>query len=314
MRSNWTPWDLLKSRPTILPPHQQGIVAIHSPDAYIEKMLVNRLPHKSHLTVLVGSDMTAEWVENNLLTTDMFSAGDSYLILNSEDIPANVKDLLFGNQVAITDRLVVFLFSKSGVFFEKWSKNGDAEFIKVEQAKFWEVKKLLDLLCQELKISIPYDVSNFLLESINTDDSGELYHFLGLLRLHAMIGVLPSIEIAKELLNSSKLDQFKLATLFCQKRYAQFWDILVTGQYTFDQLRGFFLFMSSHLFKVYDPSYLRAKSKPSKYDQEILAFNKKWKSDELQVQIELFAKLEQKCKARDDQVYQLMRLSFLKIQ
>ena len=202
----------------------------------------------------------------------------------------------------------------NGSFFEKWSKTGEGEFVKVEPAKFWEVKKLLDFLCNELQITIPYDVSTFLLESLNTEDSGELYHFLSLLRLYAQIGVSPSIEISRELLDSAKLDQFKLANLFCQKRHAQFWDILVAGQYSFEQLRGFFFFMSSHLFKIYDPSHIQGKSKPSKYDQEILAFSKKWKGDELQKYIRTFAQLEQRCKARDERVYQDLRLAFLQLQ
>lgn len=314
MRSNWTPWDLVKARPQVLDSNQQGIVAIHSFDPYIEKIFLKRIPQKGQLIPVLGSELTLEWIDRNLSTMDLFGAGESYLVMCAEDLPNGTKELLLQNQLVIDGRLIVFLFSKSGVFFDKWSKNGQGEFIKIEAPKFWDSRKLLDFLARELSVNLPYDLSSMLLETLNTDDSSELYHFLEMLKVYSEIDVPPSCTMAQDLLGNKKLDQFRLSSLFCQKRWEQFWPPLAEEEYTFDQLRSLFFFMSSHLFKVYDPSYAQGKGKLSKYDQEILAYSKKWDRKELLRYIRLFSQLEQRCKARDEGVIQDIRLAYLSSQ
>lgn len=311
MRSNWTPWDLIKSRPQIISPDQEGIVAINSFDPYVEKLLLNRIPHKKKLIPILGSEITPEWIENHLQTMDLFGGGESYMIMCGEELPAATKEILLNNQISAEGRLLLFLFSKSGTFFEKWSKSGVGEFIKVEAPKFWDNRKLLDFLAREMQVSLPYDVSNLLLETLNTDDSAELYHMLGMLKIYSQLDLPPTYEGTKELLDSEKLDHFKFASNYCQKRPSQFWQPLASGQFTFDQLRSLFFFMSGHLFKVFDPSYVQAKNKLSKYDQEILAYSKKWDRKELLKAIRQFSQFEVRCKAKDDALFEEIRLTYL---
>ncbi len=311
MRSNWAIWDFLKSRPNIISGNSVGVLSLYFADPYFEKIALSRLTQKNKLVPLVGSEITRDWIENNLLTMDLFGSNDSYLILLAEDIPAATKDYLLTNPLTLDNRLLVFSFSRNGTFFDKWSKLDHGEFIKFEAVKFWEGRKLIDFLCQEFKLTLPYEVSNFLLESISIDDSSELYHFLGLLQLYSQSGTAINLGLAQELLGNAKLDHFKLANLFCQRKFPQFWLEIENGNYSFDQLRSFFFFMSSHLFKIYDPKYLEAKNKLSKYDQEILAYSKKWKQDELLGAIRHFSELELKGKAKDHDLLQAIREQFI---
>lgn len=314
MRSNFSPWDFIKSNPEIIPSSSEGIFAIASCDPFIEKIIIDRMNRgyfKAGLIPVLGSDLTPEWIENNLLTYDMFGGSDSYLVLHADDISTMVKNYIVETKVKVEGRHLVLCFSKGGTLFEKLSKELDGEFVKINPPKFWEGRKLLDFLCEEKRVRPPYEVSTYLLGALSSEDSTELVQALNMIKLHFADNQNISIDRVKELITASKLDNFKLATLFGQKKLSDFWNELISLDNTFDQLRGFFSFMEGHLFKMYDPSYTGPKGKLSKYDQEILTLSRKWQKDELLKSIRLFSEYEIMAKSKDQNLIHMMRLQYV---
>ncbi len=313
MRSNFSPWDFIKSNPDVRPSNSEGIFAINSCDPYVEKIIIDRLEQSSfngNLIPILGTDLTIDWIENNLLSLGLFGGGDSYLVLHAEDISAKVKDYMISNSLAVEGRYLVLCFSKGSRLFDTLSKKLDGEYINITAPKFWEGRKLLDFLSEELKVRLPYNVSNYLLEAVQTDDSSELYHCLNLIKLHFEDRPI-DLDKVKGLIATSKLDNFKFATLFGQKKFAQFWKELDAIELTFEQLRTFFSFMAGHLYKMFDPSYSSKKGRLTKYDQEILALSKRWDKEELQEKIRQFSELEVLAKSKDSSIFQKIRVDYI---
>ena len=313
MRSSFSPWDFIKSNPQVRPKSPEGIFAISSYDPYIEKIVIDRFSRSSFgedLTPILGSDLTIEWIENNLLSLGLFGGGGSYLVLHAEGITSTVCDFMIEKSLAVQGGYLVLCFSKGGPLFETLSKKLPGEYIKINAPKFWEGRKLLDFLSGELRVRLPYNVSTYLLEAVNSEDCSELYHCLNLIKLHFDDQNI-DLERVKGIIATSKLDNFKFATLFGQKKFSSFWRELDSLDVTFDQLRIFFSFMEGHLYKMYDTSYAAKKGALSKYDQGIIALSKRWTTDELQFQIRQMAELEVMAKSKDVTLYQNIRLKYI---
>ena len=103
------------------------------------------------------------------------------------------------------------------------------------------------------------------------------------------------------------LDHFKMASLFEEKKWKAFFEVLVKAPYDFDTLRSFFAFMQTHLGKLLDPSYAEQKSRPSQYDKRILSHSRRFKREELLKGLRFFGRLELLCKQKSPRVNDILR-------
>ena len=68
----------------------------------------------------------------------------------------------------------------------------------------------------------------------------------------------------------------------------------------FEAMRSLFYFLQTHMAKISDPRFIEKKSKPSKYDKQILSQSKLWKQNELLLVMEFLRSLEHKAKTKNN--------------
>jgi hypothetical protein len=301
MSSEFFPWEL--NHGLDYKKLYSGVHVLQSFDSFIERIVLSKVKRacslengeKLHFRVFIGSEINNEWIDDNLRTLSFFSFEEHFLILNAEKIPA--KTLLALEEITDwTGKNMVFCFQASGklksdVFktegFSKWVIRGP---------RFWESQKYLDFLAGELGVKLSFKVKEEILKSVTPDSE----HFIeALQRIRAGGESIQSHDDLLSLINHSKVDHFELATNFGEKKFEVFYSTLLKMGEDFDRLRSTFFFLQGHLEKVIDPSYIKSKAKPSKYDQQILGQRKLWEDEEIKRNIQLFSSLEIGCKKRD---------------
>jgi hypothetical protein len=91
--------------------------------------------------------------------------------------------------------------------------------------------------------------------------------------------------------------------MLSEKKLKNYFRSLIDLSLSFDEYRHIISFSQSHLVKLADPSYIQKKSRPSKYDKEILAYSKNWESSEIAKFIETLMKLETLSKRKDEKLH-----------
>ena len=251
--------------------------------------------------IVVGSEVNAQWFEKNLNNLDFFSTNCNFIVLQAEQIPVN---LILDQDFKNVEQKIIFFFNDkdSGIQSQLEKK---IKCIKILPPIFWEIEKLLNFYCQEMKIKLKPALSAFLLETIE-HNSRSIVSTLKLLHFHFKSQDDMTVEKVSQLITSSRLDQFKLADLFGQKKRKQFFKLLVSRQIDFNTYRSFFSFMQNHLFKILDPSYCQHKNKVSQYDRKILACSSLWNKEELRREMRFFGQLEMEAKKKSIRLQQIL--------
>jgi DNA polymerase III delta subunit len=318
---NWLPWDFEKNHPNIILPEKKGIYGFHAFDPFIERIFLRKLSSKAnsshfeggHIQTMMGSELTIEWAENTFQSMSFFGGSESYVILQSEEIPAKVKEFFLDESFKVEDRYLVFSFSKDNKFYSNLvKKQKDGTYLKISAPPFWKNRDLLLFISNQMKINLTYDLQEFILEAVPTTPS-DFVHALNLLRLHMPSDREMNLESAKEVIGRSKFDFFALAPLFCKKNFTEFYKSILEAEVTTDVLQVFFGFLQGHLVKVLDPSYLAAKGskKLSKYDREIQSVSKLWKKEELSSALRFFGELQIYAKKKDPILKEKIRLAYI---
>ncbi|OUR96329.1 hypothetical protein A9Q84_08210 [Halobacteriovorax marinus] len=312
--SKWFPWDFQKSCPNTIDIKKPGLHAIQFCDEFISHILLENLPKElsenGALFKVNAADLTPDWFEEKFLTMSLFGTQDSYLVIESHNLNAKTKKWLEENPFEITDKFLIFSFPKSSKIFDSFSKKLKGEFIKIEAPRFWEGMQHLEFICDYFDLSLPMNVKNYLLQSLE-NSSYEFYQAANLIQLYFPGGSHIKLEYIQKLIRSNKLDHFALASMFGTKRRADFFNLLSSKELDFEQMRFLFNFMQGHLFKMMDTSYCDGKARLSKYDKEILSHSKAWGRDELQVELHLFGELEVEAKSKNPLLKNRLRLEYL---
>jgi DNA polymerase III delta subunit len=309
--NKWLPWDFVKVNPEVIDVAKPGIYALSCSDPYIERMIMKRIPrdklHNGHFSVLAPNDFTVSWIEDNLQTLSLFGDNSSYLVLMAEKLEAATRDYLSAGKLSVDSRFLFLLFSEEAKFFNELEKANVATCLRVDTPRFWEGQKFVQFLADEMGLRLSYDVINSILE-VTEAVGDKLVAALKLLAMEEGGRGLADARFARELLVPNKLDQFELASLYGRKERAKFFEILQNLAPDNDVLRGLFAFMQGHLLKVLDPSYIKKKPRPTKYDKEIEAQSRLWNGTELQEEIGFFARLEIEAKKRSPELKHQMKL------
>lgn len=301
MHSKWFPWDFFKNNPKVVEADGKGIFAISVFDSFLESLLSHKLKRTGEFRVVVGSEFNQGWIDSNFSTMDLFSMGstENYRLVRPEDADKKVMEDLISGEVKIEDRQFVMIFTSTSKIFDKMAKTDHINTSKVEEPRFWEKGKYLSFLAREMGVPLGNDVHAYLLSAI-PNTTGEYVHALRTIRLHSENPSQPmSLAQVKELVNETRVDQFALATLFGKRDKKSFFKSLIEIEIDFDALRMLFGFMQGHLTRILDPSYIKKKNRPSKYDKEIEMHSPLWKDAELVQEIHLFSTLELMAKEKN---------------
>ena len=309
MFSSLFPWELIQAHPNLLTKGAPGPYAFSCYDPYLEKIFLSTIPksflEEENWKVLAGPEVTVGWLEDNLATLDFFSNSQSYKVLLSEQMSPKVKEFLLNENIDWGDRYFLLTFQKEDKFFEKLKKK--VTTLKVKEPRFWETGKLLKFLCEQTGVSLSYEVQNYLLEAI-PNEPGE---FIVALKKLALLGRNPrdlKLVDVKEMLSQERINQFELARLWGEKKNQDFYKLLVELSHDIDGIMLFFRFMQGHIIKMCDTSYMRGKSKPSKYDRQIEATSALWTHADLRDELRFFGECEILAKSRSSKLVQQLRL------
>lgn len=315
MHSKYLPWDFVRKYPEFIESGRVGIYSFYTFDSFLEKVLLDKIPGElfegGKLKVLLGNELTVEWLEENFQMLGLFAANESFLVLNAENIPMAARDKMLDCIPNLENRYLFFSFSKKVKFFEQLSKKKEVMSYEIVSPPFWDMSKLFSFFASQFEINVSYDVKNYILASLPAT-CGNFVLCLNIIKLHFVGQNEVALSKVKELITPSKIDHFLLASIYGMRERAHFFKKLFEVGIDFDALQSFFSFMQTHLLKLSDVSYCQKKSRMSKYDNEIITQAKLWESDEIKRDLRMFAELQIMTKNKNIMIVDRIRSEYLK--
>ncbi len=307
MHSKWQLWDFFSVQNRELLKNHEGVLGLSTFDPICLKLAKDFLTRglgDAPLHYKMAAEINRNWIEHEFLTLNLFGNSESFFVHQAQDLAPDLVELLAG--AGVSGRFVLLSFENELAGWKKLVKEGKVRTIGIEAPKFWETAKLLDFICAHLRLPLAHEAKSWILDSLE-NNLAAFYNAACLIKLnHPDAREVSSIEV-RELLTLERLDQFQLASLFARKKFPEFFDKLVALEGGFDKVRGFFMFMQSHLVKMVDPSYLAQKSRLTQYDKELQSTARLWKEAELIREVERFNGWEILCKKKDSQIWHLVK-------
>jgi hypothetical protein len=314
MLSEWNPWDFVKANPDVVRTDFQGPTGIWFFSAEIEPIILKRLPVQKYSAdqkrVVLGDQLTRDWIERYLMAEDLFSAQESFLVLHAQNIPVDGLNYLkeHGDHIV---KDVLFSFTKETKSLSSFFKDVPFAFHRIGAPKFYESGKLLSFLAAEFGGTLHYEVQNYLLEALDNDVESFVNALQKLTNHYSDLSKVTPDQV-RSVVGVSRLDQFKMAQALSQKKFKFFFEKLSQTQLDFEQWRELFSFLQGHLLKLADPSYMQNKKRLSKYDQEIKSASKLWSEEELLHFSKYFIERETEAKQKSFLLTANLRKSYLK--
>lgn len=312
MHSKWQIWDFFSSYNRDTLKSFEGILALNTFDPICLKMVKDYLTRGMDDKILhykMGSELTKPWVEEEFQTLSLFGNTESFFIHQAHDLSADMIEVL--SKSDITGRFVLLSFENELTAWKKLVKDGKIATLVIEPPRFWELNKLLDFVCNYLRLPLSYEAKSWMLDALE-NNLGTFYNACCLIRLNHPDTKEVSLSDVKELLTLEKLDQFQMASLVARKKHKEFFEKLVALEGDFEKMRTFFNFMQSHLIKMADTSYLAQKPRLTQYDKDLQSSSKLWKGPELMEQVERFNRWELLCKKKDSHLWHEIKESHLR--
>ncbi len=312
MLSKWQIWDYFSSFNRQHLQSYQGVLILNTFDPLCLKLVKDHLFRGANERIIhhkLASEVNKNWIEEEFQTLSLFGNGDSFFIHSAQDLNAELLELM--TTLDLQDRFVVLSFENEGASWKKLIKNNELDILQVEPPRFWETNKLLDFVCQYLRLPLSYEAKTWILEALE-NDLGTFYNSCCLIKLNYPDSKEVSISDVKELLTLEKLDQFAMASLYARKKFKDFFEKLIFLEGDFEKMRGFFMFMQSHLVKMADTSYLNQKPRLTQYDKDLQSTSKLWKSLELTEEVERFNHWEILSKKKDPFLWHEVKAAHLR--
>lgn len=302
MLSKWQIWDFYHQA---LPSLDSGLKVVHLFDPWLEVKITQKIKEKLPCEVYPGLSVTRDWLEDRLMGLSLFGDSGPFIITQADQLNAEAKEFIKGNIEELAQKNFLMVFHKEDAFSKKIEKFVDA--YKVEPPKFWEAHKLLDFLLDIEKVRLTQEAKNLLMDSV-VHDCSHFYYYISLLSINFGSQKVSESDLRPYIV-SSRLDQFKLASLFNTKKKAQFIDAFLKTKASPKEAILFFGFILSHIIKLMDPSYLNKKSYKSKYDKEILATAGNWSQEELRRSFDFFERCQLLAKINSEQLEHFLRFN-----
>lgn len=312
MHSKWQIWDFFSSYNRDTLKTYEGLLALNTFDPFCLKLvkdfLTRGLGDDKPLHYKISGELSTDWVQEEFQTLSLFGNNESFFIHEAQSIDTDVLDALTASDVS--GRFVILSFENEQTTWKKLVKEGKVATLLIEPPRFWELNKLLDFVCQHLRLPLSYQAKNWILEALE-NDLGTFYNSCCLIKLNHPDAKEVSLDQVKELLTLERLDQFQLASMLARKKNKEFYNKLIQLEGDFDKMRDFFRFMQSHLIKLMDTSYLAQKPRLTQYDKDLQGTSKFWKEEEITTQIELFNRWEILSKRKDSHLWHELKRAHL---
>lgn len=313
MHSKWQIWDFFSSYPRDKLRSFEGILAINTFEPtclkLVKDFLLRDLGERT-VHYKMASDVTKAWIEEEFQTLSLFGNQDCFFIHEANELSVELIDIL--GRLTLEGRFIFLSFENEQSAWKRALKENKFSTIIVESPRFREYNKLLDFVCGYLRLPLSFEAKNWILESLE-NDLGTFYNAAFLVKLNFPEAKEISLLQVKELLTLDKLDRFQLASHFSRRKLVDFFDRLVELEGDFEKMRGFFLFLQSHLVKMIDPTYASKKPNLTQYDKEIQSTSRIWRSEELIEHLRVFNQWEILCKKKDDKVWAEIKRERLRV-
>lgn len=313
MHSKWQIWDFFASFKKDFLGSYRGVLAINCFDPLCLKMMKDFLLKGAEGKVVhhkLAGEVNRNWIEAEFQTLSLFGSADNFVIHQAQDLKAEMLELL--GKLSLDDRFVILSYENENTGWKKLLKDKLIGTLVIESPRFWELNKLLDFTANYLRLPLSYEAKAWILDALENNLS-VFYNTCTVLKLNFPEHKEVSVSDVKSLFTLDKLDQFALASLFCRKKFIDFYDRLVALEGDFDKMRGFFNFMQSHLIKLADTSYLAQKPRLTQYDKDLQSTAKLWKADEIIIELERFNQWEVQSKKKDSFLWNDVRQNHLRV-
>jgi hypothetical protein len=310
MLSKVLPWDFLPHHPTTIDKNKPGIYAFLIDDPYLERLLLDLMPKKEiPFALYSGVEITRDFIEEHFVNLSFFSTTDHIQVINGENIKAQDLMVLLENEIDWSERFMVVFFTKSSKAFTEFAKNKKVQAFELEEPRFWEGAKLWQF-CQKARgISLPAEVSRFILDSLEHNFES-FFWVIDMINLNFPEGKINLAEL-KTMTTKERWDFFELMDIFNENPKKFFAEVLKKNDGDYDWLRALFAMMQGHLAKVLAPDELRQKAKLSKYDQSILVASEKLSRSDVLKYLRFFSELEILAKSSDELLINKLRLEII---
>lgn len=298
MYSKWKVWDFFKTKKTSIAFDEYGVHSFSCFDPIISSFVKDSLPSldgDQTFQVLMGSEVTVEWFEDNFKSLGLFGNTQSYFIHFAQNLSKEIIQMINEDELLLDNRFLILSFDKPHDHFKLLAKNDKVNSVEITEPMFWEYRELLEFLSSHLGVYLEYDASGYMIETVEPTCQ-EYYRYLSQLSLLYNKTKISKANI-QEVLGASRLDQFKLADLFGSKKFTLFYEELNKLDIDNNAMRIFFIFMQKHMGKISDLRFLDNKKKLSKYDRQLIAHNKVWNKRSVDRSIKYFKNLEHDLKA-----------------
>jgi hypothetical protein len=310
--SRWQIWDFFTPGNRDLVKSFEGVLALNTFDPICLKLVKDFLLrdfNEKSLYYKMPSEVTRSWIEEEFQTLNLFGNSESFFIHHAHELKEDILESLFSS--GVTGRFVLLSFENEPLIWKKLMKDGKIPTIVIEAPRFWEFNKLLDFVCSYLRLPLSYEARTWMLEALE-NNLATFFNSCCLIKLNHPEAKEVGSHQVKELLTLEKLDQFHLASLLARRKSKEFFERLILLEGDFEKMRGFFMFMQSHLIKMVDTSYLAQKPRLTQYDKDLQNTAKLWKTDELMFEIERFNQWEILAKKRDSHLWHELKDAHLR--
>lgn len=309
MHSRWQIWDFFNANNKDLLTRHEGLLALNTFDPACLKLVKDFLtrdidPQNFHYKM--ASEVTSSWIEEEFQTLSLFGNTDSFFIHQAHDLSTDILEEL--STLEVSGRFVLLSFENELATWKKLLKDKKIPALIIETPRFWELNKLLDFVCSYLRLPLSYEAKGWMLEAIE-NNLGSFYNACCLIKINFPDANEVGPCQVKELLSFEKLDQFQLASLLGRKKFQDFYQRLIVLEGDYEKMRGFFMFLQSHLIKMTDPSYLSKKTRLTNYDKDLQNTSRLWKQEELMLEIERFSRWEILCKKKESLLWHEIKLA-----
>jgi hypothetical protein len=309
MHSKYKIWDYLNQFEKI----NNGLsnISYYVEDPFFERMLIAKWNAEKQHEIYFGNEINREFVENKFLNLSLFDVlienNNNEIILfifSAELIEVKVLDFLI-EQLAINPKKeMVLIFNKklTKSVLDLHKKN-KMQLIEIEEIKFWEGSQTLLTVANFLNFKIPNDIFQYVLA--NFENSVEsFWNLVQSMKLMADEETLTLVKF-KEINSREKYDFFEIVEIYHRNK-GLFFNTILEKKFDFDWFITFIISFENHLLKVLSPSNVSGKL--SRYDQNILDWNKKESRKILLDELHLFMELEILAKSRDELMFDKLKL------
>ncbi len=296
MLSKWKIWDFAKS--TVATNLETGLHAIYCYDTFLNSQVKTYVSKKIELATLDAPSITTSWIDDNFKSLGLFGNTDSFCINFADRLSADVKESLLSDELMLEDRHLILIFDKYDDFFKKLTGKDSVHGVKIDAPAFWENDKLLEYVAAKEGVQLSFSAKQTIMEFVESN-IGSYFNIINKLKVNYEKETITD-QMLDLVIDRDRLDSFEMASLFGFKKMANFYKRLLDIDPDFETLRSLFYFLQTHMAKISDPRYIEKKSKPSKYDKQILSQAKVWKEGELVLVMDFLRKLELKAKTKNN--------------